>query len=132
MKQTNRRIFYKALRKNGFSPYAHYQWPLPEKKNGEWIPGKWVTITGKIVPCHWGLHAINFMYNGYLSFFEPKIDYLYIIQFKGPVYEHSWNKVIGSKARLLRRVSMQKLTQNESGIRKCDALRHHVSGWEHK
>jgi sugar lactone lactonase YvrE len=51
MKELNADTLYKFLSEDGTSPYAFFQWPLPNGK-----PTKWVRARGPLVVCDNGIH----------------------------------------------------------------------------
>lgn len=87
--------YYKFLTVDGRGPSSNVRWHLPEHgQPGEWMPA----ITGDIVLCENGYHACR----------EQDLLYwlnasLYELAFDGEVAEGD-DKVVGRKARLLRRI----------------------------
>jgi hypothetical protein len=51
MKELNADTLYKFLSEDGTSPYAVFQWPLPNDK-----PTKWVRARGPLIVCENGIH----------------------------------------------------------------------------
>ena len=105
-KEFNLTKFYKILKKSGISPFQRFAWPLPQKVDGEWIPGEWIEIdtNRRLVQCYWGLHATT---AGSLLHWYNSVEEnanIYELEFDGKVIIDSGvrAKPIGYKARLLR------------------------------
>lgn len=88
---------YKVLGEDGSVVHGgRGQWPLPV--NGK--PGKWLKVSGALVPCHNGLHLcrrkdlISWLWS---DIYEAEVD--------GPIlYDEEHHKIVVGKARLLRRI----------------------------
>lgn len=94
----------KVLTADGKSSMVHYQWPLPHRfKNGNWRPGRWVSVKGDLVQCHNGIHAAVPTIQGIRAWWTKSGDQLWVIELDGvmdPLPKDS--KLVARRGRLLR------------------------------
>jgi hypothetical protein len=100
--------YYKFLNLDGTTPQGYGTWHLPKGKR----PGKWMKVTGDLVPCKNGLHVMRL---GDLLVWAAK--HLYEVEVRGEVLPAD-DKVVARQARVLRKVD----TWNDRNLRlfACD------------
>jgi hypothetical protein len=104
-------IVYKALRKDGKSTYQNWLWPLPTDTE----PGEWVEVKPPAVLCQHGFHGYRdleqaFAFNG--------DDDVYEMEISGDIHRDH-EKVVATKARLLRKLDRNTAIIIEKGVRLC-------------
>jgi hypothetical protein len=92
-------VYYKVLNADGTCYHGGSgAWPLPTKNaDGTWTPGAWVEVEGNIEACSNGLHACRD--EQVLDWFGPA---MFELEYDGEPTD-AGNKVVGRRARLLRR-----------------------------
>lgn len=91
--------YYKALNEDGSCFHGGVgSWPLPTRnEDGTWTPGAWLEVAGEIEACENGLHACRD--EQVLGWLGPA---MFELEYDGEP-EDAGDKVIGRRARLLRR-----------------------------
>ena len=84
-------IAYKFLRRDGTGAFTRYPWPLPDDGAAAWVEAP-------VVPCRSGIHACRV---GDLPLWLGRE--LYEVELAGEIVEER-TKVVGSRARLVRRI----------------------------
>lgn len=102
-------------------------WPLPTTlPDGTQKPGEWLEVAGRIVPCENGLHLCEF--KDVLSWSAPC---LYEAEFAiGTEVVHEDNKIVGRRARLLRRVGAWNYRNLRIFATRCARRVWHMTGDE--
>jgi hypothetical protein len=100
--------YYKFLNLDGTTPQGYGTWHLPKGKR----PGKWMKVTGDLVPCKNGLHVMRLG-----DLLEWAAEHLYEVEVRGEVLPAD-DKVVARQARVLRKVD----TWNDRNLRlfACD------------
>ena len=104
-------IVYKALCKDGKSTFQGWQWPLPTETE----PGEWVEVNPPAVLCLHGFHGYReleqaFAFNG--------DDDVYEMEISGDIHRDH-EKVVATKARLIRKLERNTAITIEKGVRIC-------------
>jgi hypothetical protein len=107
-------IAYKFLRADGTTKFSGFRWPLPGDQPGAWVEAP-------VDPCFSGIHACR---PGDLSYWVG--DTLYEIELDGEIVEER-TKVVGSRGRLLRRVTAWEDGLRDEFTRMCADHAHEIA-----
>ena len=109
-------IAYKFLRGDGSSAFTAFRWPLPDQGPGEWVDAA-------IEPCRSGIHACR---PADLPYWIGRS--LYEVELAGDIVVEA-TKLVGSRGRLLRRVTAWNDTLRDAYTRMCaDRAHGHALG----
>jgi hypothetical protein len=104
-------IAYKFLRRDATSPFGGFAWPLPDGGPGAWVEAA-------VEPCRSGIHACR---RADLPLWLDRL--LYEVELDGEIVEAP-AKVIGSRARLVRRIDAWDDRLRDEYTRMCAARAH--------
>lgn len=107
-------IAYKFLRPDGTSLFTRFRWPLPDGGPGAWVEAD-------VEPCRSGIHACRL---SDLPFWLGRE--LYEVELAGAVVEEP-TKVVGARARLLRRVEAWDDAERDAYTRMCADRAHQLA-----
>jgi hypothetical protein len=107
-------IAYKFLRDDGTSVFTGFSWPLPAFGPGEWVEAV-------VEPCHSGIHACR---PEHLPLWAGQV--LYEVELDGPMV-HDQTKVIGGRARLIRRIDAWEKEVRDRYTRMCADRAHELA-----
>jgi hypothetical protein len=99
-------IAYKFLRRDGSSVFSGFRWPLPDGGPGAWVGAA-------VDPCRSGIHACR---PAGLPYWIGRS--LYEVELAGDIVEER-TKLVGSRARLLRRVTAWNDSVRDEYTRMC-------------
>lgn len=116
--------YYKGLNPDGSCYHGgHGAWPLPARNtDGSWTPGEWVEVEGKVEACVNGLHACRD--RQVLEWLGPA---LFELEYDGEPVD-AGNKVVGRKARLVRR--FESWNERTARLFACDCAERALPAYE--